>query len=715
VARASRVCTTLFLLLMVLAIAAPDSVTAQIDQESAFASGEVLVRWEADASHDVLSSIGGEIVEEIGPGPVDLVHVAPGSEMESVQLLARDSGVVWAQPDFMRHVDATPNDPRFRDQWGLQRIQAPSAWDVTTGVSSIIVAVLDTGVDLAHPDLLDRLVAGYNFFQPDELPMDDSGHGTHVAGTIAATSNNAQGIAGVASGVSIMPIKVLNSRGAGRDSRVAQGIRWAVDNGARVVNMSFGGPQISPALSDAVEYATSRGVVLVVAAGNEGSDAPNYPGASDPVIAVAATNQNDARAVFSNYGSWVDLAAPGTSIVSTFWNGESTYRTGTGTSMAAPHVSGVIALLLSVQPSLSPEEIDSILKSTADPLPDEDVGAGRVNASRAVAAVRLPSNQPSENVPAGPVRYEAPSAAQILYVPTVFNGVDGWSTELRIQNVSAVPTTASVLFIASDGSNAGTVQVPLAAHGAGQVSPSSLTQPIGWRGSAAITADAPIAALISLVRPGAATLAFGAATVGEPRVAVAQSYKNRDGWTSEIAVQNLGSRPASVELSYTSADGRPDGTQSLVALAPLATRYVNLAEAASLPDGFFGSVEARSANAQPIAIVALSTNASGAATVQAPGSSGSQLAAPLLVRSAPGGLADIDINNVGRTQATVSVSYYLSSGALVTSQTFALEPGRGRVQSLSEVPFILADFDGVAIIRSTNDQPLTAVIRVARP
>ncbi|MPZ16152.1 MAG: S8 family serine peptidase, partial [Chloroflexi bacterium] len=317
-------------------------------------------------------------------------------ERETVAALSANPSVLWAHPNFVRRIQATPNDPSFPSQWGLQRIQAPLAWDFATGARSVVVAVLDTGVDLNHPDLQGRLVPGRNIVNPGAPPQDDSSHGTHAAGTIAAIRNNSLGIAGVASGVSIMPIKVLEADGSGTDTDVAAGIRWATDNGARVINMSFGGPEPSDLVDEALSYATARGVVFVVAAGNEGGSALRYPAATEPSIAVGATTETDGRASFSNFGSWVDLGAPGVNILSTSWSaGTSTYRAASGTSMAAPHVAGVIGLLLSVKPDLTISEIDTILKYTVDPVAGEGIGAGRLNAARAVGAVAQPSTASS--------------------------------------------------------------------------------------------------------------------------------------------------------------------------------------------------------------------------------------------------------------------------------------------------------------------------------
>jgi thermitase len=318
--------------------------------------------------------------------------VSAGREYETVDALSARSDVAWAQPNFIRQVAVTPNDPRFIEQWGLRRIDAPTAWDTTMGTSSVVVAVVDTGVDLRHPDLQGRLVDGSNFVREDRPPQDDYGHGTHVAGTIAATLNNNVGVVGVAPNVSVMPVKVLGRTGSGTDDVVAAGVYWALDHGAWVINMSFGpsfsGMQPTPLVEEALEHATGLGAVVVLAAGNRGTSQAPTLSSSPGVISVAATMPNDVRAPFSNHGSWVHIGAPGTGVLSTFFDGTSTYRSQSGTSFAAPYVAGVAALLFSLNPELTPREIESILRSTADPLPGQNVGAGRLNAARAVALAR---------------------------------------------------------------------------------------------------------------------------------------------------------------------------------------------------------------------------------------------------------------------------------------------------------------------------------------
>jgi thermitase len=299
--------------------------------------------------------------------------------------------VEYAEPNYIAHVFTTPNDPYFLsgDQWGMNRIEAPAAWDITTGSDSVTVAILDTGVDLFHPDLSGKLVSGYDFANEDSNPQDDHGHGTHVAGIAAAKTDNGTGVAGLSWGAKIMPVKVLDDYGNGEYLHVAAGITHAAENGADIINLSLGGSAPSSALEDAVQHAHALGCVVVAATGNNNSSV-SYPAGYPEVIAVAATDSYDQRASFSNYGPEVDVAAPGVSIRSTYWWGGSTYEWLNGTSQASPHVAGLAALIWSVNPDLNNTQVESIIKQTADDLGvagrDPYYGFGRINARRALEA-----------------------------------------------------------------------------------------------------------------------------------------------------------------------------------------------------------------------------------------------------------------------------------------------------------------------------------------
>lgn len=312
----------------------------------------------------------------------------------------------------------TPNDPAFPRQWGLAKINAPEAWNIITGAVSMTIAILDTGIDLGHPDLAPQLwtnpgeipangldddangkiddVHGWHFYQAangpaeDALIQDDFGHGTHVAGIAAAATDNGIGVAGLAWGGRLMAVKVLDQYGSGWYSDIAAGIVYAADNGARLINLSLGGAPPSQALCDAAAYAHDRGAVVIAAAGNTGG-AVLYPAACDQVLAVAATNQTDSRPTFSNYGPEIDLAAPGVDIYSTwYYTGirASGYFTKSGTSMATPYVTGAAALVWSRWPGWTADQVSQRLRATATdvntPGWDPYSGWGRLDAAAAL-------------------------------------------------------------------------------------------------------------------------------------------------------------------------------------------------------------------------------------------------------------------------------------------------------------------------------------------
>jgi thermitase len=354
---------------------------------------------------------------ELGLSRVYVLTLPPSTDLQdALSMLSADPAVEYAGIDFVGYGAGTPDDPTFGQQWNLHNtgqgggepdadVDAPEAWDISVGVTSTVIAVIDTGVDLNHPDLAAKVVPGYNFVTTTLPPQDDYGHGTHVAGIAAAVTNNATGVAGMCPGCRVMPLKALNSENWGYYSWWAGAVEYAVDNGADVINMSMGGADPSPVLHDAVLYAYNANVPIVAAMMNNNWDSITYyPAVYTETIAVGATDRyddrwEDASDSGSNYGDHIDLVAPGKSIWSTLW--DDTYASWQGTSMATPHVAGVLGLIHAVRPGYTVEELQSVLRATADDQvgpPNEDkkgwdryFGAGRLNAAHAVQYVVPPT------------------------------------------------------------------------------------------------------------------------------------------------------------------------------------------------------------------------------------------------------------------------------------------------------------------------------------
>jgi serine protease len=368
----------------------------------------VLVRLAPGTPPAGLSGLAPGVV--LGARPVPgtswtVVDTPPGAAATAAAALAGTPGVREVAPNLVRRAFAAPNDP----YWPLQEqylgpLRVERAWERAGQGTGVTVAVLDTGVDLDHPDLIARLVLGYDVVNGDPLPDDDNGHGTLVAGIVAATPDNGRGIAGVAGAASIMPVKVLDSGGNGDDATIASGITWAVDNGADIVNLSLGGPGASQVLEEAVAYANAADVLVVAAAGNTGDGTPQVPAAIPAVVAVGATGDAQDAARFSTRGWWVDVAAPGIAIVTTRWGLLESYSDGaTGTSFATPIVSGVAALVRSHQPGLTQAQVARRLRATArDRGPhgiDTYFGFGVIDA---LGAVNGPRAAPAPSFPKGP-------------------------------------------------------------------------------------------------------------------------------------------------------------------------------------------------------------------------------------------------------------------------------------------------------------------------
>lgn len=308
-------------------------------------------------------------------------------EVEAMQALKKDRRLKYVELDQAISHDATVTDPDYSKSWALPKIQTPPAWDNSNG-SGVIIAVLDSGVDSGHPDLAANLVPGWNMVDNNSSTADVNGHGTKVSGSAAAVANNGKGSAGVAWGSRIMPVRISNADGYAYFSTVAQGIYWAADNGAKVVNVSFNGVSGSSAVKSAADYLRNKGGLVVVSAGNTGGLQTYAP--SDSLLVASATDSADNRASWSSYGDYVDVAAPGVSIYTTTVG--SGYANVSGTSFSSPITAATVALMMSANNKLGPTDLEKILKSTALDLGtagfDQYFGQGRIDAAKAVAAAR---------------------------------------------------------------------------------------------------------------------------------------------------------------------------------------------------------------------------------------------------------------------------------------------------------------------------------------
>ncbi|MBC7870720.1 MAG: S8 family serine peptidase, partial [Chitinophagaceae bacterium] len=317
---------------------------------NAAASDQVIIQFSPAATADeraaYIASIGGTVIEEIPALNAVVVSISPNTpQFDSAP---NPSIVTISEPDY--YVTAL-EDPLQSQQWALPVIGAPSAWEsLPADSASVVVAVIDSGICADHPDLANRILAGYDFIEDDAVPQDDFGHGCAVAGVIAADGNNGIGIAGIAPNARIMPLRVLDQRGNGLYSNVAAAVVWAADNGAQIINLSLGGANQSSLLQNAIDYAIARNSIVIAAAGNTGG-AVLYPAAYAPVIAVGSVDQNLERSSFSSYGTEIDVYAPGSDVLSTAPNGG--YLTRSGTSIAAPQVAGIAALELAYGRSLT--------------------------------------------------------------------------------------------------------------------------------------------------------------------------------------------------------------------------------------------------------------------------------------------------------------------------------------------------------------------------
>ncbi|MEI7847171.1 MAG: S8 family serine peptidase [Chloroflexota bacterium] len=344
-----------------------------------------------------------QVASKYGLTNILKLKIGLGVNIQSAMKAFRaNPNVEYAEPNYTVQALYTPNDPNLKNQWGLTNkndkdIDAPEAWNVTTGNSNVLIAVVDSGVLYTHPDLSGgrvRTDIDKDFVNNDSDAIDDNGHGTHIAGIIAANTNNGKGIAGICPKCTILPVKVLSNSGSGSADGVSKGIKYAADKGAQIISMSLGiTPKCgcSKTIAGAINYAFDKGSLLIAASGNDSTSSISYPSSSSRVMSIGATNIKDARASWSNYGGGLDLVAPGDNIQSTWL--KNTYAYKSGTSMATPYVSGVAGLVYSKNLAQKNIRVWWILQHSADPLNNQSawnskVGYGRLNAYKAVTLTK---------------------------------------------------------------------------------------------------------------------------------------------------------------------------------------------------------------------------------------------------------------------------------------------------------------------------------------
>src|SRR4051794_2347284 len=569
---------------------------APAPQASLVLPGKLIVGFRrgvsAGARQRALDAAGAGTAIDLGSGRVQLATVVPRASARAISLLEGNADVSYVEPDRTIHLDANPvpNDPQFKKEWGLNNtgqtvdfaagtpgadIGAERAWGVTTGKKSVVVGVIDTGIDAAHPDLAANMWVnpgencsgcridgidndhngyvddwrGWDFINNDNNPADDNGHGTHVAGTIGAVGNNGAGVTGVNWNVQLMPLKFIGADGTGDVAGAVAALRYATAMGVRITNNSWGDTEYSQALYDAIADANAHGDLFVAAAGNDGTNsdtAPTYPADFDlpNIISVGASDSTDHLAYFSNYGqSSVDLAAPGVSIYST-WPGKA-YKSESGTSMASPHVAGAAALALAAHPAATADTIKALLLRTVDhpaALAGTTASPGRLDAGNALTCANKPQlviDAPGQGFVAAAghpvsVRLLAGVCGELAGV-TVTAAANGQTIALTAQGdgsytgqFTSAPGTSTVTAAATSsggtdsGSVTGTSPSPIAiggapvtvTSGAGEDQLLAFDGTAGTRVSALLSASTITSSTVTVINPDRSTAASKTLSTG---------------------------------------------------------------------------------------------------------------------------------------------------------------------------------------------------------
>ena len=553
----------------VLAVALAGLVAVAAPADAGTTPVTLLVGVDGPGATAALTAAGVDVVDVTPELGVLEIEVPAALAEHATQALGRAPGIGFVEPDHPVQADVVPTDTFWSYQWGARRISAPTAWDRSTGSPSITIAVLDTGVD-PGPEFDGKLTAGVDFVNDDSDASDDHGHGTSVA-VVAAADANDGGVAGLCWTCRVMPVKVLDSTGAGSSYDIAQGITWATDQGADVIAMSLGGLGSSLAVERAVTYARAAGAILVAAAGNEGQSMPNYPAANPGVLGVAGSDSNDGRYSWSNHGSWVDVAAPGC-------NGAPIpggYGDFCGTSSATPVVAGVAALGLAMGADAA--TVEAAVTTTAVPV-GSWVGHGRIDAAATLAAVQAVLDQPAASGDPGTGGTGGDAPVEVLRAA----GDDRVGTSVALAQRAFPDGADTVVLARSDSFADALAAAPLAATLGGPV---LLTPATGIRSD--------VAAVLRSLGADAAVLiggtgALSAGVASDLRNAGITDVRriaggNRFDTARQIALE-VGGTAAYVVEGVSSAAGRgwPDAV-AVSGLAALERRPILLTTSGALP------------------------------------------------------------------------------------------------------------------------------------
>ena len=660
------------------------------------------------AATALIESSGGRVLEQLKPLPV--YRVAFPTVDAEARIAAQTDVIKAVEPDSEQTAQIIPNDPLYRQfQWNLRRIGMEQAWDLRPDAADVTVAVLDTGVDLSHPDLKPNVLTdqGYDFLDDMPSPQDDESHGTAVAGIIGALGDNHEGVTGIAWHVKILPIKALNSQGRGPDSAMVKAILYAADNGAKIINISSTGTRYSAALETAVQYAQDKGDLIVAAAGNTGNgdNSVDYPAAFDGVIAVAAIDDKDQLATFSQRQSYVSLAAPGVDVPSTAWAGagRGLYASQSGTSIAAPHVSGAAAILWALRPDLSAADIANAIENNTDKVASSDpgYGAGILNVARAVAALRLGVSPTSTyTVTLQPTR---PTTADIPPPPPLPNESRRWyfaegstrtpfDVSFALQNPNSQPTVAHFQFLAADGSKPTPYDLPLPANSRSTLQASNVMPNAEF--ATIVSTDLPAYVERSMYFGHAGHSAAGARQPSKTwYLAEGSSVPPFDTW---VLLMNPNAAPTQVQMHFLREDGSVVDHTELV--PPLARKsvYVN---ALFTTSGFATQVTAD----QPIVVeraMYFDSDQSGHDTLATPTPAQTWY---LAAGTSRGGFDTwLLLENPGTAPANVKVSFITDTGTVVTQPLFVLPHARNSLYTDPLVP------NAAYGIRVDSDQPVVA-------